>query len=287
MSAGALDPTFGNGGLVLTPVNSGWLHNAVAIEQVSNNADVVVAGMTHNSSGMADIALARYLPNGTLDSTFGTGGLVTTQVGKSGGYNAGAGADAVAIQGDGKIVVAGSSYSLASGKYPYDSAFMLARYNVDGTLDTTFGNRGVVVTDIYASNGDEAFKALAIQSNGEIVAAGFAGASFTVARYTATGSLDSTFNGGGVVENRFISSGGSGANAVTVQSDGKIVAAGQSNNEFAVARYNTDGALDTGFNSTGYVVTALGGNGYANTANGVVIQPLDGKIDVAGYVGGA
>ena len=227
---------------------------------------------------------------GALDTTFNTTGKVTTNI--LGFYDF---ASAVAIQPDGKIVVAGDSFS--SGV----SNFVLVRYNAEGSLDTSFGASGKVITDI--GSGSDAANAVAIQLIGlemKIVAAGYSfngtGSDFALVRYNANGTLDTTFDADGKVTTP-IGSGNDYANAVAIQSDGKIVVAGYSSNgtneDFALVRYNADGSLDTSFNSSliclpiaicnGKVTTPIGsGNDYAKA---VAIQP-DGKIVAVGDAAG-
>ncbi|MCY4440164.1 MAG: Ig-like domain-containing protein, partial [Deltaproteobacteria bacterium] len=188
-------------------------------------------------------------------------------------------ARAMVIQPDGKIVAAGFANDGS------DNDFALARYNTDGTLDTTFSADGKVTTD-FAGNDDEA-NAVAIQSDGKIVAAGFANDgsddNFALARYNADGSLDTTFSSDGKVTTDF---GGNDdeVRAVAIQPDGKIVAAGFANdgsdNNFALARYNTNGSLDTTFSSDGKLTTDF--DGKDDEAYAVAIQP-DGRIVAAGY----
>jgi uncharacterized delta-60 repeat protein len=156
---GSLDTDFGTGGIVTTPVGSGWDY-AHALD-IQDNGKIVVAGSSANGDKY-DFALVRYNTDGSLDTDFGTGGIVTTPVGS--GFDS---AYALRIQSDGKIVAAGYSNNGSN----YD--FALARYNTDGSLDTTFGtfSTGIVTTPI-GNNDDYAF-ALDIQSDGSIVAAGY------------------------------------------------------------------------------------------------------------------
>jgi uncharacterized delta-60 repeat protein len=194
---------------------------AVAIQ---SDGKIVAAGGSYNfasNGGTNDgFELARYNTDGSLDISFGTGGKVVTPFG---GY---AVASAVAIQSDGKIVAAGRSLI---GNV---SNFALARYNTNGSLDTTFGMGGKVVTLI---GGSSFASAVAIQSNGKIVAAGntrpnlgFSFLYFALARYNTNGSLDTSFGSGGIVETP-IGNSSAAANAVAIQPDGRIVAAGGSN----------------------------------------------------------
>jgi uncharacterized delta-60 repeat protein len=210
---------------------------------------------------------------GDLDPSFGVNGMVTTDFGPDGD-----GADAIAIQPDGKIV--------AAGETAYGAAFGLARYNANGTLDVTFGEAGIVTTDI----GPSGAYAMAIQGDGKIVAVG-GGRRFALVRYGSDGSLDPTLGGDGVVTTNF-NPGYDVAYAAAIQADGKIVAAGVSSIEarkylddtkVAVARYNADGSLDTSFGGDGKVTTDF--TGTYDAALAVVIQ-ADGRIVVAGTAGG-
>jgi uncharacterized delta-60 repeat protein len=185
----------------------------------------------------------------------------------------------VAIQGDGKIVAAGRIGFLD---------FALARYNTDGSLDTTFDGDGMVTTD-FAGGFDQASEVI-IQGDGKIVAAGVASVSGTfdpaLARYNTDGSLDTTFDADGMVTTDFAGSSDQFQD-VAIQGDGKIVAAGfvdpSGNSDFALARYNTDGSLDTAFDGDGTVTTDFTGS--FDEAFGVAIQG-DGKIVTVGRGGG-
>jgi uncharacterized delta-60 repeat protein len=155
-----------------------------------------------------------------------------------------------------------------------------------GDLDTSFSFDGKVTTDFGISF------ALAIQADGKIVAAGYSdtpdgGRDFALARYNTDGSLDVGFGSGGIVLTNF--SGGRSkdlANALAIQADGKIVAAGESDasgsTDFALARYNTDGSLDVGFGSGGMVLTDFSGGGSFDRAQALALQ-ADGKIVAAGF----
>jgi uncharacterized delta-60 repeat protein len=267
-SVGGLDPTFGVGGLVRTPFVGGSSAQAVALQP---DGKIVVAG----SSGGA-FALARYNPDGSLDRSFDLDGKVTTLFGGGDGS-----ANAVAIQRDGKIVVAGTS----------GGAFALARYNADGSLDNTFHGDGKETTSILAVS---YATSLALQPDGKIVVAGAAiqggfgpgaGQSYVaVARYNADGSLDKSFDNDGTLTTYWGSNDlvGSG---VAVQADGKVVVAGTmsaagptgQHTYFVVLRYNGDGTLDNKFHG-GAVRTDVGPGGFAA---GLALQ-ADGKIVVAG-----
>src|SRR5262245_40663464 len=210
---------------------------------------------------------------GALDSSFGQGGKVTTSLGS--GYNV---AKALVQQPDGRLVAAGSGSNGSNNDYA------LARYNPDGSLDTTFNGTGKVTTAI-GPGGDGAYD-LALQPDGKLVAAGvsYNGANddFSLVRYNSNGSLDTSFNGTGKVTTA-IGSSYDDANALVLQPDGKLVAAGYtyngSNYDFALVRYNPNGSLDSSFNGTGKVTTAIGPN--QDTADALALQP-DGKLVAAG-----
>lgn len=278
---GSLDAGFGSGGIVVTPI--GWA-SSVAIQ---TDGKIVAAG-----SNQTDFVLARYNADGSLDTGFGSGGIVTTNMG--GVY--GDFAYSLAIQSDGKIVAAGGSFN---GNY--DDDWVLARYYADGSLDTGFGSGGIVVTDMGIAY------SVAIRSDGKILAAGFScsdvvacqgggGIDFALARYNADGSLDSGFGSGGRVVTRIV--GRSFAYSLAIQSDEKIVAAGESyeapppNHDFALVRYNTDGSRDRTFGGDGIVTTDFGGDsndsalGIALDCQGraVVVGGSDGQFAIARFL---
>ncbi len=265
---GSLDTTFNGTGKVTTPIGSNDdLATSVAMQP---DGKTVVAGYARIANN--DFAVTRYNTNGTLDTTFNGTGKVTTPVGTSSDQ-----AYSVALQTDGKIVVAG--YALIGSSLD----FAVVRYNSDGTLDTTFNGTGKVTT-AFAGFDDQPYS-VAIQSDGKIVAAGYsydgAKENFALVRYNSNGTLDTTFNGTGKVTTP-IGSGSDLAQGVAIQG-GKIVAAGYtsvgSSHDFAVVRYNTDGTLDTTFNGTGKVTTPIGSG--SDLAHAVAIQ-TDGRIVAAG-----
>ncbi len=272
---GDLDPTFDSDGKVTTDAfGIGSFANALAIQA---DGRIVVAGIAFSSMTEGDFGLARYNSDGSLDNTFGTGGLVTTDF-----FGGTSNAAAIAIQGDGQIVVAGYA-QLTAG----EQDFALARYHTDGSLDATFGAGGLVTSDV---GHNDSLTSLAIQPDGKLVAVGFAGSGstfddFAVLRYNADGSLDSTFGSGGVVITDF-SGFGDVASAVVIQGDGHIVAAGStepsilSNGDFALARYNADGSLDATFGAGGKVITDFLG-GSDDDASDLAIQE-DGRLVAAG-----
>jgi uncharacterized delta-60 repeat protein len=270
--AGELDPTFSGDGKVLTDFGALDNANDVAIQP---DGKIVAAGATRVGTNPLNFALARYNPGGSLDPSFDGDGKVVTNFGSDLDSVLG-----VAIQADGKIVAAGFT---DAGVNPAN--FALARYNPDGSLDPTFAGDGTLVTDF----GDFDFaNEVAIQADGKIVAAGVSSLTddnFALARYNPDGSLDPSFDGDGRVVTDFGGFiGDDRAEAVAIQADGKIVAAGQASAgtnplNFALARYNPGGSLDSSFDGDGRVVTDFGAG---DSASGVAIQ-VDGKVVAAGF----
>ena len=265
-AAGNLDLTFSGDGKQTTDfgaTNDGG--NGVALQA---NGKVVVVG---GSGG--DFALARYNPNGSLDTSFSGDGKQRTVFGGS------FGALAVALQPNGKIVavgVAGSNFG----------DFALARYNPNGSLDTSFSGDGKQTTDF---GGFDRAEGVALQDDGKIVVVGSGrgapdGGDFALARYNPSGSLDASFSGDGKQTTEF--GGSDGAGGVALQGNGKIVAVGSAPDlnfgfDFALARYNPNGSLDTSFSGDGKQRTNFGGS---DGAGEVAIRP-NGKVVVVGHGG--
>jgi uncharacterized delta-60 repeat protein len=268
--SGTLDITFGSGGIVTTSVPPAGYNGAESVA-IQPDGKIVAVGTYCNEDSFPKIAVVRYTISGTLDHTFGSGGIVTTSVSSSQAQDL---AYAIAAQDDGKIVVAGSANSFR--------AMVVLRYTVSGTLDTAFGSGGVVTTSV-SSTGNGIYD-IAVQDDGRIVAAGAAffpdsgRFHFALLRYTALGTPDETFGSSGVVTT-IIGPGNATAYGLAIQRDGKIVAAGSSSG-FALVRYTPAGALDPGFGSGGVVTTSIE-SGH-ESAQAVALQ-RDGKIVVAGY----
>jgi len=266
-SPGDLDHSFGSAGVVRTDFGGSDLANAVAVQP---DGKIVAAGTTGTA-----FALARYNADGSLDTSFGSGGKVTTTIGPRDAANA------ILLQPDGKIVVAGGSVPLTAPRDPLEpQGFTLARYNEDGSLDPSFGSGGVITTRIDALS---VANAAALQPDGKIVAAGVSlpntgggrpPFAFALARYEPDGSLDTSFGSGGMVE-----TGCGGADSAALHADGKIVAVGTC--EFfpvimmELVRFNRDGSLDPSFGSNGTV--EKGGS----VARALAVQP-DGGIVLGG-----
>jgi uncharacterized delta-60 repeat protein len=210
-----------------------------------------------------------------LDLSFGDGGRVVDS------SNPRIGVSSVAVQADGKIVVAGTGTSMDSSY----ARFGLARYNVNGSPDTSFGSAGKVLTSFAGGGGAQAY-ALTIQPDGKILAGGYGSAGFALARYNSDGTLDRSFGPGGLVETH-IAGVDEQINAIKVQSDGKIVVAGYCDTptgswDFTLARYNPDGSLDPGFGSNGIVITNFTNVGRSSDEAYAMVLQNDGKIVVAG-----
>ena len=261
---GTLDSSFGTGGIATTDLG-GADDQALDAALLPDNGIVAVGRTDALGVLKAAFGVVRYLPDGTLNPSFGSGGIVTTPV-----FGKGAVANAVAVQPDGKIVVAG----FAIGASGIDSDFALARYNPDGTLDSTFGTGGIVTTDLGTQDDDA--RALAIQPDGKIVVVGNTADKVALARFTVDGSLDPTFGSGGVTISDL---GTNVATGVALTSGGLIVVVGSSGGDFMLARYDSDGVLDTAFGVGGVVKTDLSGGD--DFAEGVTVDAA-GRIIVVG-----
>jgi uncharacterized delta-60 repeat protein len=247
---------------------------------VQSDGKVLVAGTW--GGGGDDFAIVRYLPNGSLDSTFGTNGRQTIDFGSTDVCTG------LAVQADGKIVLVGYTDFSAVGA----NDVAVARLNANGTLDTTFNGDGMRRVNFSGAYDDRA-SGVVIQPDGKIVIAATWGidasdSELALIRLNPNGTLDSSINTGN--GNGRASAGFANAYAVTtgiaLQADGKIVLVGYTDfdptagTDVAVARFNgNDGSLDLGFDGDGKRSLDFGGN-YNDRASGVVIQP-DGKIVIA------
>lgn len=269
---GSLDAGFGEAGLVRVQEFGGSADGAdVALLP---DGRIVAAG----KGGGGGFALVRLTEDGSLDPSLGGDGAVVAGFTPASPQDAGGIARRMAVQPDGKIVSVG---------YVGNTAFDigLARYNTDGSLDTAFSGDGMVTADF---GGTEFGNDVAVQPDGRIVATGAGGAGVALLRYNADGTADSGFGTAGRTSVAFPGDGGF-AQALALQTNGKIVVAGRADdpnsaeaNDFGVARFHTDGSLDTGFAGDGFAVTGFGD---FDEARGVLVQP-DGKIVAAGYGAG-
>ena len=293
-----LDQAFGNGGVAIGmtfPVgNFSSPYSTKIILQPDNK--IIQAGTIYSTS-TSDFFVLRYKANGTLDSAFGTNGKTITQVGNS--YS---NATDAALQIDGKIVVIGNTNTNTNG-----SDFAIVRYNNDGSLDNSFGTGGKLISTI--GTGNDYANGLAIQPDGKIVIAGSSDdnkgfEAFAVARYQSNGNPDNSFGQNGKIISHYghyidsIKGKYFGqyyyesAREVVIQTDGKIVVAGQSYSHecdldyyggaycqpvFAMVRYNSNGSVDSTFGKNGKVADSLNLYYPSTTA----LQP-DGKIVITG-----
>lgn len=280
--SGRLDPGFGTGGIVQTKFSDSERHSVGAYDVVLQPDGKIVAVGAYLASQQGRLpdeafALVRYRSDGTLDPSFGTGGKVTTATGGV--------AHAVALQPDGKIVVAGSSERSSR-------AFAVARYRTDGSLDPTFGSAGIVETRLGSPEPDGAW-AVMLQRDGKIVVV-VTRHVFTLVRYNRNGTLDSSFGSRGIVKTGFGAGSFASAKAAALQRDGRIVVVGWYYRypkwEFALARFRANGSLDRSFGVGGRVTTSFRSaapktlRGREDSAHAVAIQP-DGMIVVAGEGG--
>ncbi len=267
---GALDPTFGaDGKVVVDFAGAADIARAVAVQA---DGKIVVAGGTSVTGDAERFGLLRLNANGSLDSSFGTGGKLTTAFSGSGADRA----NALLIQPDGKIVAGGqASFFRNSADSGVD--FAVARYLPSGAADSSFGTAGQVTTAMSTFGGSDKIFALALQGD-RIVAAG--GDVFQVARYSAAGVLDSTFGTGGKVNAVF--PGSSGAMAVQVDAQQRLVIGGQEQMNTAVVRLSANGTLDSSFGSGGKTVLKLNPSNW-NVTTGVAVQ-TDGKIVTGSWV---
>jgi uncharacterized delta-60 repeat protein len=300
-----LDPTFNERGVVFAPFGSDPGDARALCIQPDGRVIVVGAVGATNGETPRDVAVVRFLPDGSLDDEFGSRGYALIDISGSDDI-----ANAVALQADDKIVVAGEALDIASNSLD----FALIRLNPDGHVDTSFNETGFVLTDFLGGTDDRAY-AVAIQDDGKIVAAGYttrpegvpekkrtrarkpkskprpkAGDTlrseyFALARYNEDGSLDETFGTQGLVITPFEGD-LARAEALVLQPTGEIVAAGfarsspeESATDFGVVRYRSDGSLDESFGKDGLVLIDL--EKTDDTAHAISLQE-DGRIVLAG-----
>ena len=272
---GDLDTTFSNDGKVTTDIGTTDAGRAVAIQ---SDGKIVVAGTASNGSNN-DIAVLRYTSAGVLDTSFSADGKVVVDIDSKDdvGYS-------VAIQSDGKIVVAGAS---ATDSFGLSFDFAVIRLTTSGSLDSTFGTNGIVT--IGFGFGSDYATGLAIASDGDIVAVGYgsngSNFDFAVARLTSAGVLDTAFDSDGKVLVP-VGSGADYGHAVAIASDGDILVAGTSHkgsdDDIAVVRLTSAGALATAFSADGKVTVAIGSGD--DEARGIALL-ADGGIVIVGESG--
>jgi uncharacterized delta-60 repeat protein len=275
---GTLDKTFDKDGkVVVRIVDDARDYSYARAVAIQPDGKIVIVGSANNPDMYHQTFVAiRLNKDGSLDKTFDKDGKVLIPVDKTTGYSGEDEAYAVAIQTDGKILIAGSTKD-----FPSDTA--VVRLNKDGSLDKTFNKTGKLSADM---GGSDQASAILLQPDGKILVAGRGDAKdgsgdndFMVARLTADGKLDKTFGKDGLVQTDDY--GSNAAYAMVRRPDGKLILGGHANNDnFAVAMYNTDGSLDTTFGEEGQVETDFGVS--IDRIYALALQP-DGKIVAAGH----
>jgi uncharacterized delta-60 repeat protein len=269
---GAVDTSFGNNGVVSTMIGAASAEASGVAVQPDGKILVTGSCLPIGTSNATEFCLSRYLSNGTLDTSFNVTGTLVSNI-----VTGRERAHAVALQPDGKILVAGTCDNV------FSDDFCVVRYLSNGALDVDFGVGGRVFTAI--GNGNDTARAIALRPDGRIVVAGACVndsiSRFCVAQYHNSGALDGSFSGDGKLITTMGSADAS-AHAVALQHDGRVVVAGtcvNGSNDFCLARYLENGTLDTSFNGTGRVLTAMSAG--ADSASGLVVQP-DGKLVAVG-----
>ena len=262
---GDLDTTFGGDGIVL--FDSGDDQDDGVAVAIDADGNILFAGSIINGTDL-DFEVLRYTPLGELDTTFGVGGIVTTDMGSSVDDTA----VALEIDADGNIVVGGQSANAGN-----TSAYAVVRYTSLGVLDTTFGGGDGIVTT-PALNTNDLIYAMAIDADGNVLLGGsFSGSSldFALVRYTSAGVLDTSFGGGdGIVTEDLGVSTADSLYGVVINADGEIVTAGKSAALFALARFTSAGVAD------GVLTTDVGGT--PNSSFGSLALDVDGNMVIGG-----
>ena len=268
--AGSLDSTFAGDGMLIFPV--GVDTDEASAICMQTDGKILLAGFSVDTiSFNLIVSMSRVMSNGTLDGDFGNNGRVLTPV-----MSTSAEIESVAVQSDGKILLAGSLVMA-------DRKFLLMRYNGDGTIDSTFGSAGIVVTDLQT---EEHGYALALGSNGRILMAGYTRNLFedydlALLQYLPTGAPDLSFgtNGSAVTD---VSGGDDHAYALAVLPNGKILVVGESDDNVLVTQYEPNGLVDSTFATNGALITSW--TPMRDNARSIDLQ-ADGKIVVAGAAG--
>ncbi len=272
---GSLDLTFGVDGYATTNLGTRFTPYDLAIQPDNK---ILVTGTDFTNNGQPTLLLLRFMPDGTVDTSFGNNGIATGSVGQ------GQSGHAITVQADGKIVVVGG-YQFQAGS---SSDIILLRFNSNGTLDQDFGTNGLITTN-YSTQ--DIGTSVIIQPDNKIVVAGGIASStptgytsdLVVLRYNSNGTLDTSFSDDGI-QTTGSGSGNSLGESLLLQPDGKIVVAGTNwtNNiqgDFILARYNSNGSLDTSFDTDGIKLTDVG-----NLDNGIptIALQANGNILLAG-----
>ena len=268
---GSPDPSFGSGGVVYTSAVDG-VHYAYSVG-VQSTGHVVVAGLSYDLSFDANVVLVRYMPNGSPDGSFGTGGLLLTDLGGGPGFQA---AYAMRIMNDDRIVITGQDD---------ENGMTCARFSPAGVPDATYGSNGVAITGVIASTG----LCMDLLPDGSVVAGGYAlpvgYPDWMLARFDPNGTLDPGFGIGGIATFD-IGSDNESMKGVSVLSDGRIAACGYrgfngQDDEPAVALFNSDGSPDLNFGVNGVLVFPFTAPQWGQ-ATAIIAGP-DDKLLLAGF----
>jgi uncharacterized delta-60 repeat protein len=278
---GTPDPRFGRNGIVKMDLGAGQDLRCKDVA-VQENGRIVIAGASLDPTvGRWVPIVARFRRNGDLDRDFAGDGKATEP------FSEPMNVSAVTIQPNGRIVIGGGSFDQASDAWD----FAIARYTPGGLADSTFSGDGIETTDL---NGGDDFAGAVAFSNGQLVLAGDtrvgAGSDFALARYDLAGDLDPEFGEGGIQTTDFRNGGDDAEPGLAVQRDGKLVLAGSTDSQgksqdFALARYRTDGTLDPSFAGDGRRVTAFKGPGGDRRGDFATAVAIDrrGRIVAAGF----
>jgi uncharacterized delta-60 repeat protein len=273
---GSLDTSFGDNGRIVTDFDPNGPTEGAGAAVLQPDGKIIAAGYVALSNpGPSYFALIRYNPDGSVDTSFGNGGKVSTSIVQHVHRISGA-----ALSPDGKIVVAGLYFA---GSQTTES--LIVRYNPNGSLDTSFSGDGIV-TDTRGGNlGDaNAPSSVAIQPDGKVITGGaytrslsVTGGDVTLVRYNADGTYDFSFGSGGrlLIPSPTVSE---AIRAIALLPDGRIVAAGESGADFLLMRFNADGSPDVTFDGDGRLTTAIV-NG--SRASSLLLRP-SGKIFLSG-----
>gem|GEM_PF-920472 len=274
---GTPDPSFGANGQVLTDFGTSIQRaNALALQP---DGKIVAAGFIRTGKD-ADFALARYLPDGTPDPSFGTNGLVTTKIDSL--------SDVIwdiALQSNGRIVVCGSTLSTSVFNFP--SFFVVARYLPDGKLDPTFGGFGTVVTDLNADEESDIARSVTISSTGFIVVAGYSAenlaSKISVVRYRPSGLLDSNFGASGIASLTAVPTYGNFCTDIKTLPGDQLLLTGMAENvdfkDIFLLKLLPNGSRDASFGQNGQIIRSFSSKD--DNAAALALRP-DGHILVAG-----
>lgn len=273
LTNGLLDNSFGNNGIVVTQTGISSSASSVILQ---NDNKIIAVGRTLINDTTFNFTAIRYNTDGTIDNTFGTAGIAFINAENSAqAYN-------IAIQTTGKIIISGYS------NFNSNTGISLVRLNTNGTPDNSFGTGGISIHHFTESPDVEAW-AMALDANDNIVTTGMitdeilGRNKIAVVKFNSDGSLDTGFGTAGITKTSLSNTTDDFGNAIDIQTDGKIVIAGTSNNRAVIARYNVNGTLDITFGTGGIIITNFDGTEPAE-AYGITVQ-TDQKIVVVGVSG--